>query len=161
MNKFISAHAIGFGLYNTIHTTNLVMNGIPERFPDLKIIIIENGLAWIPWLMQRLDNEYGMRTNEAPLLKKRPSDYLRENFYYSTQPIEMDHMEALELTMKMINADSQLMFTSDYPHWDFNLPSTIYDLPFLSRDTKLNILGRTALKVFPKLGAEVEQAARS
>ena len=66
-------------------------------------------------------------------------------------------MEALELTMKMINADSQLMFTSDYPHWDFNLPSTIYDLPFLSHDTKLNILGRTALNVFPKLGAEVKQ----
>jgi len=157
MNKFLSVHAIAFALYNIIHTTNLVINGIPERFPRLKIIMIESGLAWIPWLMQRLDNEYEMRTNEAPLLRKKPSEYMSENLYYSTQPIELGNMEALELTMKMINADSQLMFTSDWPHWDFNLPSTIWDLPFLSEDTKLNILGRTALKVFPKLADAVQQ----
>jgi hypothetical protein len=48
----------------------------------------------------------------------------------------------------MINADTQLMYSSDYPHWDFDLPSTIYDLPFLSEQSKKNILGETAAKVF-------------
>jgi len=157
MNKFLSVHALGFVINNLMHATNLVINGIPERFPNLKLIIIESGLAWIPFLMQRLDNEYLMRTNEAPLLKKRPSEYLAENFYYTTQPLETDNLEALELTMKMINADSQLMFASDYPHWDFNLPSTIYDLPFLDRESKLNILGRNALEVFPVLKREYQE----
>jgi predicted TIM-barrel fold metal-dependent hydrolase len=148
MNRFISVHALGFILYNFVHLTNMVINGIPERFPKLKILWIENGLAWIPFLMQRLDNEYMMRTSEAPLLKKKPSEYMRENFYYSTQPMEDGNLEALALTMKMINAETQLMFASDYPHWDFNLPSTIYDLPFLSEQAKRNILGENAREFF-------------
>ena len=65
-------------------------------------------------------------------MKRKPSDYMREMFY-STQPMEMvNNREALELTFKMINAESQLLYSSDYPHWDMDLPSTIYDLPFLS-----------------------------
>ena len=148
MNKFISVHALGFILYNLVHLTNMVINGIPERFPNLKVLWIEGGLAWVPFLMQRLDNEYMMRTSEAPLLKKKPSEYMRENFYYTTQPMEDGNLEALQLTMKMINAESQLLFASDYPHWDFNLPSSIYDLPFLSDQAKRRILGENARDLF-------------
>jgi predicted TIM-barrel fold metal-dependent hydrolase len=148
MNKFLSAHALGFTFYNMVHLTNCVINGLPERFPDLKWIWMESGLAWIPFMMQRLDNEYSMRTSEAPLLKMKPSEYMRRNFYYTTQPIEDGNLEALELTMRMINAESQLLFASDYPHWDFNLPSTIYDLPFLSMQAKRNILGENARRIF-------------
>ncbi len=148
MNKFLSVHALGFVLYNMVHLTNMIVNGIPERFPNLKIIWIESGLAWLPFLAQRLDNEYMMRTSEAPLLKKLPSDYIRENFYYTTQPMEYNNLEALEVTFTMIGATTQLMYASDYPHWDFNLPSTIFDLPFLSDQDKRNILGENARKVF-------------
>jgi len=147
MNRFISVHAIGFVLYNFVHLTNLVINGIPERFPGLKIVWIENGLAWVPFLMQRLDNEYMMRTSEAPLLKKKPSEYMRD-FYYTTQPMENGNLEALQMTMKMINAETQLLFASDFPHWDFNLPSTIYDLPFLSDQAKRRILGENARELY-------------
>lgn len=151
MNKFISVHALGFVVFNMVHMTNWVMNGLPERFPNLDVIWIESGLAWVPFLMQRLDNEYMMRTSEAPLLKKKPSEYMAE-MYYSTQPLEVDNLEALEVTFKMINAETQLMFASDYPHWDFDLPSTIYDLPFLDERAKRRILGGNAsrlLKIKP------------
>jgi predicted TIM-barrel fold metal-dependent hydrolase len=40
------------------------------------------------------------------------------------------------------------MYSSDYPHWDMDLPSTIYDLPFLSEQAKRNILGGNAMRVF-------------
>jgi len=46
----------------------------------------------------------------------------------------------------MINAETQLMYSSDYPHWDFDLPSTIYDLPFLNEQAKKNILARPRLR---------------
>ena len=147
-NRFIAAHALGFSWWNILHCTNWLVNGMPERFPKLKTIWVESGLAWIPFLMQRLDNEWMMRSSEVPLLKKRPSDYMRE-MYYSTQPMEMVHnREALELTFKMMNAETQLMYASDYPHWDTDLPSTIYDLPFLSEQAKRNILGGNAKRVF-------------
>jgi len=147
-NKFIAVHSLGFVWFNVIHLTNWLVNGMPERFPKLKVCWIESGLAWIPFLMQRLDNEWMMRSSEVPLLKRRPSDYMREMFY-STQPMEMvQNREALELTFKMINAETQLMYASDYPHWDMDLPSTIYDLPFLSEAAKRNILGGNAKRAF-------------
>ena len=54
----------------------------------------------------------------------------------------------LQETFKMINAETQLLYASDYPHWDMDLPSTIYDLPFLSLQAKKNILGESARKLF-------------
>jgi predicted TIM-barrel fold metal-dependent hydrolase len=147
MNKFISVHALGFVFYNMVHLTNWIMNGLPERFPRLRLAWIESGLAWLPFMMQRLDNEYMMRTSEAPALKRRPSDYMREMFFAS-QPMEITDMAALEQTFRMIGAETQLVYSSDYPHWDFDLPSTIYDLPFLSEQAKRNILGGNAMRLF-------------
>ncbi len=73
---------------------------------------------------------------------------MSSRFYYTTQPIENTNLEALQFNLKMINAEKTLMFASDFPHWDFNLPSTIYDLPFLSEQAKRNILGETAREVY-------------
>ena len=146
-NRFLSVHALGFTWYNVLHLTNWVINGMGERFPKLPVIWIESGLAWIPFLMQRLDHEYMLRPSECPLLKKKPSDYMRDMFY-SSQPMEIQDMGALECTFRMINAETQLLYSSDYPHWDFDLPSTIYDLPFVSEKGKHNILGGTAARLF-------------
>ena len=155
MNRFISVHALGFVFYNMVHLTNWIVNGLPERFPKLKLLWIESGLAWIPFMMQRLDNEYMMRNSEAPALKRLPSDYMRD-MYFTSQPMEMvENREAIELTFKMIRAESQLLYSSDYPHWDMDLPSTIYDLPFLSETAKRNILGGNALRFF-----DIEAPAR-
>jgi predicted TIM-barrel fold metal-dependent hydrolase len=69
--------------------------------------------------------------------------------FYTSQPMEMvNNREALELTFKMINAETQLLYSSDYPHWDMDLPSTIWDLPFLNEQAKRNILGETAQRIF-------------
>jgi uncharacterized protein len=146
-NRFLSVHALGFSFYNILHCTNWVVNGMGERFPKLPVLWVEGGLAWIPFLMQRLDHEYMLRSSECPLLKKKPSDYMRD-MYYSSQPMEVQDMQALETTFRMINAETQLLYSSDYPHWDFDLPSTIYDLPFLSEKAKHNILGGTAARLF-------------
>jgi predicted TIM-barrel fold metal-dependent hydrolase len=146
LNRFISVHALGFSFYNILHCTNWVINGMGERFPKLPVIWIESGLAWIPFLMQRLDHEYMMRPSEAPLLKKKPSDYMRDMFY-STQPMEIQDMEALETTFRMMNAETQLMYASDYPHWDFDDPR--YTLPpTLSRERRRQILSENARQLY-------------
>lgn len=146
-NRFISMHALSFVHYNMLHLTNWVINGLPERFPKLKTVWIESGLSWVPFLMQRLDHEYMMRTSEAPLLKRKPSEYIKEMFF-SSQPLERSDMKLTQATFEAINADTQLMYSSDWPHWDFDLPSAITGLPFLSEQSKRNILGLNALKLF-------------
>jgi hypothetical protein len=62
--------------------------------------------------------------------------------------MEVQDLEALQCTFRMINAETQLMYSSDYPHWDFDLPTVIYDLPFISEKAKHNILGGTAARLF-------------
>ncbi|MBO0689078.1 MAG: amidohydrolase family protein [Candidatus Dormibacteraeota bacterium] len=148
LNKFISVHALGFPLYNMIHLTNFVINGVAARFPDLKVLWIEGGLSYIPFLMQRLDNEYMMRSSEAPLLTKLPSDYMRD-FYWSSQPLEATwNPRLLEEIFRMLDASNRLLYASDYPHWDFDTPSVIYDLPFLDEQAKRRILGLNAAELF-------------
>jgi predicted TIM-barrel fold metal-dependent hydrolase len=151
LNRFLSVHALGFPLYNMIHLINMVVNGIPARFPRLKLVWMEAGIGWITFLMQRLDNEYMMRPSEAPLLEKKPSEYMRD-FYYTTQPFEYPkderELEFLEAQLRMIDAERTLLYASDYPHWDFDLPSQIYDLPCLSEEAKRRILGGNAMELF-------------
>ena len=150
LDRFISMHAISFVLCNMVHLTNWVLHGMCERFPKLPVVWIESGLAYIPFLMQRLDNEYLMRQSEAPLLKKLPSDYMRDMFY-CCQPMERSNMKLLQATLEAMNAETQLLFASDWPHWDFDAPSIIADLPFISEQGKRNILGETARRIYKKL----------
>jgi len=147
INRFGAMHALSFVWCNVVHMTNWVWNGLPERFPKLKPMWIESGLAWVPWLIQRLDHQYMMRSSEAPLLKRLPGEYMREMFY-TCQPLETDHPKAVEVTFDMINAQTQLLYASDWPHWDFDTPSAIWDLPFLTEQAKRNILGLNAARLY-------------
>ncbi len=146
-NRFIAVHALGFTWYNVVHCTNWIVNGLPERFPKLKTIWIESGVTWILWLMTRLDNEYRMRSSECPSLKMLPSEYMKQ-MYFSTQPMERPDADVMEAIFKAIDAENTLMYASDYPHWDMDLPSVIWDLPFLDEKAKRKILGGNAQRAF-------------
>jgi predicted TIM-barrel fold metal-dependent hydrolase len=107
--------------------------------------------------MQRLDHSYMMRPSDCPSLRRKPSEYMRE-MYYSSQPLEMPEDKAiLEGTFKMLGAETQLLWSSDYPHWDFDLPSVIYDLPFLNETARRNILGGNAARLFKLNGTPVKK----
>lgn len=147
VNRFAGVHAISFVLCNQVHLSNWILNGLPERFPNLKVIWVESGLAWVPFMMQRLDHEFLMRQSDAPLLKRRPSDYMRD-MYYTTQPLERENLDLLAATFKAINGSTQLLYASDWPHWDRDFPATVYDLPFLEDTDKRNILGVNARRLF-------------
>jgi uncharacterized protein len=54
----------------------------------------------------------------------------------------------MEASFEAIHAETQLCFSTDYPHWDFDMPSTVFDLPFLGKQAKRNILGQNAAQLF-------------
>jgi len=146
--KFLPIHALSFPFHLIMQLTSIVVEGVPVRFPNLTFVFMEGGVTWIPWIMNRLDSEYVMRRSEAPLLKELPSEYIRR-FFFTQQPLERVHdARHLEWVFRSFNAETQLLYASDYPHWDFDLPSVIYDLPFLSKDAKKSILGENARRVF-------------
>ncbi|MGE3644027.1 MAG: amidohydrolase family protein [Beijerinckiaceae bacterium] len=147
LNRFVSMHALSFVHYNLIHMTNWIVNAMPERFPQMKVLWVESGLAWIPYLMQRLDHEVLLRPSEAPGLKRMPSEYMQD-MYYTSQPMESWDLKMLEATMEKMKAPTQLLYASDWPHWDFDPPGSIANLPFLSQEAKKNILGLNAAKLF-------------
>lgn len=148
LNRFMGAHALGFPFYAMIQLTNVVLNGLPERFPGVRFIYMEAGQAWVPFLIARLDNEYRLRSSEAPLLKRLPSAYIRDMFF-TTQPFErLDDPAHIQTFFELMNGENQLLYSSDYPHQDFDLPAMIWDLPFLSEEAKRKILGGNAMRLF-------------
>lgn len=145
--SMLEVHTLGFLFNNISQLVSVVVQGIPERYPDLDIVFQESGITWIPGLLARLDAEYLKRPSEAPILQKRPSEYV-DDFYFGTQPLDEPRDPAhLEQMFDMIGVDS-LMYASDYPHWDFDPPTSITRLPFLSDEEKAQILGGNAAEVF-------------
>ena len=101
---------------------SLVIEGIPERFPRLKFVFIEGGFGWIPSATWRMDQHFERFRDEVPHLKRRPSEYVREHFWFTTQPIdEPDEARHLRSLIEWVGVD-RLLFSSDYPHWDFDDP---------------------------------------
>jgi predicted TIM-barrel fold metal-dependent hydrolase len=147
MNRFLTIDALTTPYSNAVHLANWIVSGMPERFPALTTVWLRSGLASILFLAQRLDSLFPKRTSEAPALRCRPSEYLRE-MYFGSQPLEREHPAALELAFDLIDAENQLIYASAFPDWNFDPPSTVLNLPFLSDNGRRNILGLTARKLF-------------
>jgi predicted TIM-barrel fold metal-dependent hydrolase len=102
--------------------TSMILEGVFERYPTLKVAMIESGFAWLPPLGWRLDKHWKRLKDEVPHLRKAPSEYIREHFWISTQPMEEpEKPDHLIDVMNWIGFD-RIMFASDYPHWDFDDP---------------------------------------
>lgn len=108
--------------------TSMVCNGVFEKFPDLKIVLLEGGFSWVPGLMWKLDQSWAALRREVPWLKRPPSEYIREHIRFGTQPMEEppDPKQIVQI-IDMLGSDEMLMFATDYPHWDFDAPE--YALP--------------------------------
>jgi predicted TIM-barrel fold metal-dependent hydrolase len=102
---------------------SMVCEGIFERFPTLKIVLIEGGFGWLPSLMWRLDRSWKHLRDEVPHLRRLPSEYIREHFWITTQPMEEPYTPAhFHQFLEQLNMNDRLMFATDYPHWDFDAP---------------------------------------
>ncbi len=102
--------------------TSLVVEGVFERIPKLRVVLVEGGFGWIPSLCWRLDKHWKRLREEVPHLKRAPSEYVRDHIWVTTQPIEEPERPAdLLATFEWIGWD-RIMFSTDYPHWDQDDP---------------------------------------
>jgi predicted TIM-barrel fold metal-dependent hydrolase len=110
---------------------SLVFEGVFERFPRLRVVLIEGGIAWVPPMLWRMDRIFGRMHDEVPELKRRPSEYVRDHVWFTTQPIEEPERPTdLLRTVEHMDAPGHLVFATDYPHWDFDSPSRAIPVAF-------------------------------
>ncbi|HEY6366105.1 MAG TPA: amidohydrolase family protein, partial [Candidatus Binatia bacterium] len=121
-DSFISVHSVSFPFECMAALTGLIFAGVPEMFPKLRIAALEACCGWVPFLMDRLDEEFEKRgSREAPLLRKKPSKYMADDqFFYAFELEE----STLPYVIDRIGAD-KLLYSSDYPHWDTSWPNTV------------------------------------
>jgi uncharacterized protein len=140
-----SHHLIALGMQSLL--TSMVMEGVFEEFPTLKVVLIEGGLSWIPSLRWRLDGLWQRLGREVPHVKRPPSEYIREHFFFSTQPV--DDIETPEHQRQLFEwiGWEQLLFSSDYPHWDYD--DARYAFKFtMTKEEKRRLSYDNAMAVF-------------
>lgn len=128
--------------------TSLIHSGVPARFPNLRVVFTEAGIAWVPYMMWRMDKYYNEYRRMVPFLEQRPSEYIRERMWFSTQPIEEpDNPRDLVATIDLIGGAERILYASDWPHHDFDHPRAIMKLP-MAAEAKRRIMGENALELF-------------
>ena len=140
--KFIAVHTLAFPFECMAALTGLIFAGVPETFPKLRIAAMEASCGWVPFLMDRMDEEFEIRgAREAPLLKAKPSEYMKSGAFYYAFELEET---TLPYVMERVGSD-KLLYASDYPHWDTSWPNsvaTFTEREDLSDVDKQQILGQ-------------------
>ncbi|WP_121823559.1 amidohydrolase family protein [Halostella salina] len=122
-NSYIEWHTL-LGAYYMGQLASIVTEGVFVEYPDLRWAFIEGGYGWLPHFMWRLDKNWKGLRSQAPWLEQRPSQYIRDNVWFASQPIEEPETpEQHNQILDMMHADEMLVFASDYPHWDGDDPT--------------------------------------
>ena len=88
------------------------------------IVCVESGWTWLPSLMWRLDKEWKGLRREVPWVKRAPSEYIRDNVRFTLQPTDAPPEPKFLLeTLEQIGSDEILLFSTDWPHWQYDSPA--------------------------------------
>lgn len=127
---------------------NLCASGVFERFPKLRFATIEANAGWVPWLLDRMDEDYRKQHMWVrPKLKMLPSEYYRAHGAASF----CDDRSGM-LLVEPYGLESNFMFANDYPHHEGSWPHSAQAIErlmdHLREDTRRKVLGLNAARFF-------------
>jgi len=101
--------------------TSLICEGVLTKHPGLKVILIESGVTWAPAFLWRMSKFWrGLRT-EIPWIDRSPLEIFRDHFRLTVQPFDApDSPDIVGRIIDQLGSDELLLFSSDYPHWQFD-----------------------------------------
>ncbi|MEE8223927.1 MAG: amidohydrolase family protein, partial [Alphaproteobacteria bacterium] len=128
--------------------TSVMCQGVPVRFPNLRLAFLEIGATWLPYYLDRLDEHWEKRgEEEMPHLKQKPSEVFRE----STIKVSIEGKETLlRQTVDFVGAE-HLVYATDVPHWDGEFPENLEEIRAVNNLTeaeKTAILHDNAQELF-------------
>jgi predicted TIM-barrel fold metal-dependent hydrolase len=107
------------------HLTSLICEGVFEKYPNFRFLVIEPDVFWVPGLLWHMDGDWKGLRDYTPWVKQLPSEYVRSNVRFGSQPMpNTPTKEDLAKFLEWLRADEVMVFASDYPHWDWDEPST-------------------------------------
>jgi len=129
---------------------SFLAEGVFQKFPSLKLVMMETGFTWLPTLLWRTNKAWrGVRT-EVPWIDRLPADIIRERVRFTLQPLDLPpDPKALERTLDHVGSDKLLLFSTDYPHWHFDGEDALPD--GLNADMIRKILIDNPLETYPRL----------
>ena len=105
------------------HVVSFITHGVFERYPELKVIMVEYSVLWLPALIRRLNANYQVMREETPWVKRMPSEYLHEHIRLSTQPLETLTSKQFKTILEIYPfVEDMILFATDYPHFDADDP---------------------------------------
>src|SRR3989449_94352 len=147
-DNFYKTHVLGRPTNCSAALVALVLGGVFEKFPNLKVVFFECGAEWILYWMHRMDDDWEWAKDFpqiSGMLKMAPSEYLRRNCWVTCEADEAD----LERPIAELGEDHILM-ASDYPHFDSEFPHTVAAIRArkdLTERQKDKILGENAAQL--------------
>jgi predicted TIM-barrel fold metal-dependent hydrolase len=151
---YIEEH-VAYALGMESQLLNMVCDGLFAELPDLRVVVTECGVAWVVALRWALDGTWERMRGDLPHLDRRPSEIIHDHVWFTTQPIEEpDAPEHFEQALRHGRLTDRLLFSTDYPHWDFDSPTQA--LPrTLSKELRAQILHGNACALYdlPRRGS--------
>lgn len=161
-NMLTWTEMLGFDwpIHGQITAVNMIMSGVFEKFPELNVVLEEAGHWWVPFVRYRMDEFYEIHPDDLGIhprmydmglerLSKKPSAYLRDNMYVTTQPLAPPNRASdLEQMLEQSMAEDMFLYSSDWPHQTLDPATWAFDNNAVDEATRKAILHENAEELF-------------
>ncbi len=99
---------------------SLMAEGVFNHVPELRVVLIESGVSWLPGFLWRAIKSWRGLRGETPWFSKSPADLVRQHVRLTAQPFDAPGAEEVQKILAHIDCDEMLLFATDFPHWHFD-----------------------------------------
>jgi predicted TIM-barrel fold metal-dependent hydrolase len=130
--------------------TSLITEGVFRQFPDLKVVLLESGVTWLPAYLWRLGKFWRGLRFEIPWVDRPPHEVVRDQVRLTIQPLDAPaEAGVVSRIVEHLRSDAMLLFATDYPHWQFEGDAVLPD--GLPDDLIEKIAVANPLETYPRL----------
>ena len=146
--NWMMSHTADHSLEMMVGMQSMILGGVLERFPKLKVAFLEANCAWVPWWLWRMEEHYELTGEwDAPTrLSLSPQEYFRRQCYVSIDADELPGAQVIDAI-----GEDRVVFSSDYPHLDSKFPNAVdifLEMPGMSEATKRKVLWDNCVSLY-------------